>query len=63
MPIKPLVEPFGNSCAAKRNARSAMPVAVTGGARLWAEDPLASDPSTLKLDFQIDHWEGDTVLA
>jgi hypothetical protein len=48
--IKPLAAVFGSSCVAKRNARSAMPVAAIGGARLWVEGRLASDPSILKPD-------------
>ena len=49
-PIKPLAAIFTSSCAAKKNARNAMPVAGIAEAKLWAEGPLASDPSTLKLE-------------
>ena len=32
------------------------------GVRLWAEDPLAKDLPILKQEFNVGHWEGDTLI-
>ena len=62
-PIKPLAAIFTSSCAAKKSARSAMPVAAIAEAKSSAGGRSVSAQPTLKPDLKSAHWEGDTVIG
>ena len=53
MLIKPLVAACISSCAAKRNARNAMPVAGIAEAKSSAEGPLVSAQPILRLELKL----------
>ena len=61
--IKLLAGAFGGGCVVKRNARIAMPAAMTGWARLWVARLISERSAYLERRPQVDHWEGDTVIG
>ena len=54
---------MGAAALPKETQEAAMSVAMTGGARLWVEGQLASDPSNIEARSQIGHWEGVAVFG
>ena len=60
--IKRLAVASISSCAAKRNARNAMPVVGIVEVKSSAEGPLVS-AQLIETRSQVGHWEGDTVIG
>ncbi len=61
--IKLLAAAFGSSCAAKRNASSAMLVAGDRRGQIIGRRPISERPAHIETRSQVGHWEGDTVFG
>jgi IS30 family transposase len=61
-PIKPLAAIFTSSCGAKRNARSAMPLAHDRRGQIVGRRPISAPAAHIETRSQVGHREGDTVI-